>query len=537
MKTIAVLTTILAVASPASAQLNQLAKQAGLLYFGTAVDNPGLNNQQYMSIARDTREFGQVTPANGQKWDSTERSQGQFSYGNGDAVTNVARQSGQLLRCHTLVWHSQLPSWVSSSFSRSQMEGIIRTHIQNVAGHYKGQCYAWDVVNEALEDNGQYRQSPMYRAMGFDFIPFSFRVAAEVDPGAKLYYNDYNIEHPGAKATAALEIVRGIKAQGVRIDGVGGQAHLIVGQSPSKADLMRVLASYAALVDEVAYTEIDIRHPSLPASQADREQQARDYVSVVDACLQTPKCVGVTVWDFADQYSWVPSTFNGQGDACLWDRNLNKKPAYASLVSHFQSVASARSRTSTISPTQTSTRTTTTSQATTTRSTTITTTVVQTSSVTVTQVQTRTETETRTSTITASPTSTSASSAEPPQTVISTSIITLITTVTECPSDTDPETTASSEVSSTEVPSQSTPSPPVEPSTVFVTETRTDTITTTSQHTVRSTITSFTEPPAATEALVPLWGQCGGVTYTGGTVCVAGATCTTQNEYYHQCVQ
>ncbi|KEZ40668.1 hypothetical protein SAPIO_CDS8598 [Scedosporium apiospermum] len=264
MYSLTLLTTILAAVSTASAQLNQLAKAAGLLYFGTAVDNPGLNNQQYMSIARDTKEFGQVTPANGQKWDSTERSQGQFSYGNGDAVT-------------------------------------INFPAGNVAGHYKGQCYAWDVVNEALEENGQYRQSPMYRAMGADFIPFAFKVAAEVDPGAKLYYNDYNIEHPGAKATAALEIVKNIQAQGARIDGVGGQGHWIVGQTPSRQDLMSVLASYAALVDEVAYTEIDIRHSRVPASQSDRELQARDYVTVVDACLQTPKCIGITIWDFADQ--------------------------------------------------------------------------------------------------------------------------------------------------------------------------------------------------------------------------------------------
>jgi len=192
---------------------------------------------------------------------------------------------------------------VGNGFSRDQMESVIRTHIQNVGGHYKGQCYAWDVVNEALEDNGQYRQSPMYRAMGADFIPFSFKVAAEVDPSAKLYYNDYNIEHPGAKATAALEIVKNIKAQGARIDGVGGQGHWIVGQTPSKQDLMSVLASYAALVDEVAYTEIDIRHSSVPASQSAREQQAKDYVTVVDACLQTPKCIGITIWDFADQVS------------------------------------------------------------------------------------------------------------------------------------------------------------------------------------------------------------------------------------------
>ncbi|OLN93055.1 Endo-1,4-beta-xylanase 1-like protein 5 [Colletotrichum chlorophyti] len=324
------------------AQLNQLAVTAGLKYFGTAVDNPGLSNQAYMNIATNKNEFGQVTPANGQKWDSTERSQGQFSYTNGDAVTNRARQAGQILRCHALVWHSQLPTWVNNINGREAMTRVLQTHIQNVAGHYKGQCYAWDVVNEALEDNGAYRNSPMYRALGKDFIPIAFRAAAAADPAAKLYYNDYNIENPGAKYSEALNIVRNIKSSGARIDGVGLQAHFIVGQTPSLANLKTVLAGFAALVDEVAYTELDIRHPRLPASDADRQQQSRDYQTVAQACLDTPKCVGVTVWDFADQYSWVPQTFPGQGDACLWNNNLQKKPAYSGLVSLFSSVAASR---------------------------------------------------------------------------------------------------------------------------------------------------------------------------------------------------
>src|ERR1044071_5159573 len=90
----------------AECQLNKWAKAAGLKYFGTAVDNPALNNQQYMRIARDTDEFGQITPANGQKWSNTQPSQGRFSYGSGDAIANIATQTGQLLRCHTLVWYN-----------------------------------------------------------------------------------------------------------------------------------------------------------------------------------------------------------------------------------------------------------------------------------------------------------------------------------------------------------------------------------------------------------------------------------------------
>ncbi len=164
-------------AIPAGAQLDKWAKAAGLKYFGTAVDNPSLGNGAYMKIVRDTAEFGQVTPANSQKWSNTEPGQGQFSFGGGDAIANVVRQSGQLLRCHTLVWYNQLPGWgmslqanllgcraesiiVGGGLGKDQMQRVVTSHVQNVVTHYKGQCYSWDVVNESLEDDGKYRQNP-----------------------------------------------------------------------------------------------------------------------------------------------------------------------------------------------------------------------------------------------------------------------------------------------------------------------------------------------------------------------------------------
>jgi endo-1,4-beta-xylanase len=195
---------------------------------------------------------------------------------------------------------------VSSVTGPDQMTKIIQTHISNVAGHYKGKCYCWDVVNEALEDSGVYRNSPFYKALSKDYIPIAFKQAAQTDPGAKLYYNDYNTETPGAKANAALDIVKNIKSSGARIDGVGFQAHFIVGSTPSKSTLKQVLNMFLAEVDEVAYTELDIRHSKVPASTSDRQQQSTDYQTVVSACLETTNCVGVTVWDFADQvlFSW-----------------------------------------------------------------------------------------------------------------------------------------------------------------------------------------------------------------------------------------
>lgn len=202
--------------------------------------------------------------------------------------------------------------------------------------YYKGKCYAWDVVNEAFNDNGTYRPDIFYNTIGPEYIPIAFEAAAAADPSVKLYYNDYNIESPGAKATSALNLVKSLKARGIKIDGVGLEAHFIVGETPSLAMQTANLECFTALGVEVAYTELDIRHLSLPPSTSALAQQATDYYNTVSACLATTgggKCVGVTLWDYTDKYSWIPATFPGEGDACPWDANLVKKPTvYGAIV-------------------------------------------------------------------------------------------------------------------------------------------------------------------------------------------------------------
>ena len=148
----------------------------------------------------------------------------------------------------------------------------------------------------------------------------------------KLYYNDYNIENPGAKSTAAQNIVKMIKAYGGKIDGVGLQAHFIVGSTPSKSSQQSNIAAFTSLGVEVAYTELDIRM-TLPSTAALLAQQSTDYANTVSACVTTKGCIGITIWDYTDKYSWVPQTFSGQGAACPWDSNLAKKPAYNGIMS------------------------------------------------------------------------------------------------------------------------------------------------------------------------------------------------------------
>ncbi|KAI6353918.1 hypothetical protein MCOR25_008831 [Pyricularia grisea] len=309
--------------------LHLLAKAAGKLYFGTAIDNPEILDHSYRAVVSDASDFGQITVGNTQKWQYTEPQQNQFDFSAGDVLVDFAQSNKQLLRCHTLVWYNQLAPWVSSgNWDRDSLTRVIQTHISNLAGHYKGRCYAWDVVNEALNDDGTYRDSVFHRVLGTDYIPIAFKAAALADPDAKLYYNDYNIEQAGVKQQAALKIVDLIKSSGATIHGVGLQGHFVVGGTGSKESLASVLNCFVAKDVDVAYTEIDIRHSTLPADAQAQQRQADDYASVVGACLSVQRCVGITVWGASDAHSWIPSTFPGAGDATLLDKNMNPKPAY-----------------------------------------------------------------------------------------------------------------------------------------------------------------------------------------------------------------
>jgi endo-1,4-beta-xylanase len=173
--------------------LNTAAKAYGKLYFGSATDNGELTDIEYTAILSDSNEFGQITPGNSMKWDTIEPSRGRFNYENGDVIADLAEKNGQLLRCHTLVWYNQLPSWVTNGgFDNATLIEILENHITEEVTHYKGKCYAWDVVNEAISDDSgaPLRDNVFLSTIGEAYIPIAFAAAAAADPEAKLYYND-----------------------------------------------------------------------------------------------------------------------------------------------------------------------------------------------------------------------------------------------------------------------------------------------------------------------------------------------------------
>ncbi|MEV7062260.1 endo-1,4-beta-xylanase [Streptomyces collinus] len=313
-------------AHAADTPLRDLAAAKGKV-MGTAVTGSKLTGTYGETAGR---EFNWLTPGNAMKWGSVEPSRGTYNWAEADGIVDFAETHGQQVRGHTLLWHQQNPGWLTSgSWTRDQLGAIVQDHIATEVGRYKGRVAAWDVVNEPFNEDGTYRPTLFHATLGQDYIAQALTWARAADPGAKLYINDYNVEGVNAKSTALYNLVKSLKERGVPIDGVGLQAHLIVGQVPST--LQQNIQRFADLGVDVAITELDIRM-QLPATQAKLTQQAADYKAVTNACVAVARCTGVTVWGFTDSDSWIPDTFPGQGAATPYDENYRPKPAYHAIA-------------------------------------------------------------------------------------------------------------------------------------------------------------------------------------------------------------
>jgi endo-1,4-beta-xylanase len=308
--------TALAGTAEAATTLASAANAKGR-YFGTAVAANRLSETDYVNTLNT--EFDQVTPENEMKWDALEPSRNSFNFSAADRIVDHAQARNMKVRGHTLVWHSQLPSWVGS-LSATDLRAAMVNHINQVMGHWKGEIHSWDVVNEAFQDgtSGARRSSPFQDKLGNGFIEEAFRAARAADPAAKLCYNDYNTDGVNAKSNAVYNMVKDFKARGVPIDCVGFQSHFN-SQSPVPSDYQANLQRFADLGVEVQITELDI--------EGSGTAQATNYSNVVKACLAVTKCTGITVWGVTDKYSWRAS-----GTPLLFDANYNKKPAYHAVI-------------------------------------------------------------------------------------------------------------------------------------------------------------------------------------------------------------
>ncbi|MEV4417873.1 endo-1,4-beta-xylanase [Catellatospora sp. NPDC049609] len=338
---------------PASQSLRTLGMRHDL-YIGTAVDMAALNDAadpRYRELAAS--EFSTVTAENVMKWESLEPTRGTYNWGPADELIAFAKQNRQRVRGHVLVWHNQLPGWLTSgvadgSISTAELRDILRNHITNVVTHFKGKIWQWDVVNEAVSDPWDNPPTLHYKGfwaqhLGPDYVADAFRWARAADPKALLFYNDYNIEAFGSgdpandKTQFVYDMAKGLRAAGVPIDGVGSQGHL--GTQYGNYDTLQVAAAlkkFAGLGLATAFTEVDVRSQITEAVENGDSNEinprlqasAANYSVLLQACLADRHCLSFTVWGFTDKYSWVPNWFGNEGLANIYDENYQPKRAY-----------------------------------------------------------------------------------------------------------------------------------------------------------------------------------------------------------------
>jgi endo-1,4-beta-xylanase len=322
---------------PPTSTLRQAAT-AHNLYVGAAADSQYLGDANYAATLGT--EYSQLQAENEMKFGIIHPGVSTYDFTGADALVAFAQAHTMVVRGHTLVWHNQVPSWVTSgNYTAPQLSTILQGHILTVMGHYAGKVYGWDVVNEAFNDDGTIRDTIWYdqpgigfAGMGTQYIEQALNWAHFADPNAKLYYNDYNDETMNLKSDAIYAMAQDFKTRGVPLDGIGFQFHVdLAFDNPGNlASVTSNFQRFAALGMEIHITELDIRlQDSSPASLA---AQAKLYGELATICVQQPACKVFQTWGFTDKYSWIPGFYPGWGWALPFDLNYQKKPAYTSIL-------------------------------------------------------------------------------------------------------------------------------------------------------------------------------------------------------------
>ena len=324
--------------------LRQAGDRDGVLV-GTAVRPSQLSETAYASTL--AREFSMVEAEDAMKWAILRPDQATYDFRQGDEVVRFAQAHQMKVRGHCLVWGRYNPDWLTQGhFTTRQLSRLLHEHITRVMKHYRSQVFAWDVVNEGLDENGDVRDSLWYNQPGIGwsqkgtaYIEQVFRWAHKADPHALLFYNEAEGEGLNRKSDAIYTMVKDFKRRGVPIDGVGLQMHIptLDGEIPAIiATISANIARLTALGVQVHITELDVSLPvnsnGLPRPD-DLRRQAEVYRGIVRACLNSAGCTAIQTWGFTDKYSWIGShSRNARGQALPFDRAYQAKPAYRAIL-------------------------------------------------------------------------------------------------------------------------------------------------------------------------------------------------------------
>jgi len=265
---------------------------------------------------------------------------GSFQFQEADTLATFARTHRKWFRGHTLLWYQGLPSWFTNrTWTRTEMTAFLKNYVNTVVGHYRGQVYEWDVINELFTDGtpSTMRSFSVTNLLGTSIVDSMFIWAHQADTSAKLFYNDYNIETGGSKYQMVYNLVQGMISRGVPIHGVGFQCHFDATSSPAfYSSIERNVQNFGRLGLKVSFTEVDMALRTPIASSA-YQTQASGYAQLLRIAFRNPNTVkSILTWGFTDKYSWIPSFWTSMGipkdDALILDRNYRAKPAYDSLL-------------------------------------------------------------------------------------------------------------------------------------------------------------------------------------------------------------
>jgi len=285
------------------------------------------------------REFDSLTPENEMKWYQVEPEPGTFDFAPGDKLVAFAQAHSMRVRGHTLVWHNQLAAWVKR-LEGDALKSAMLAHVTATAAHYKGQIAQWDVVNEAVDDDGELRKNSPFTSLGKGYIAEAFRAAHAADPGALLFYNDYMIEDlEWPKSQGAYRLVKELKESGVPIHGMGFQMHADPRRWPSYEVLKRTLEHFAALGLYIELTELDVPVGEIPGTLEQKLAAQKDLTrDMVGACVSVERCTGITLWGLTDRHSWLAAPEwaklrgNGPHLALAFDDAYRPKPMRAGVI-------------------------------------------------------------------------------------------------------------------------------------------------------------------------------------------------------------
>ncbi len=327
----------------------------GRFLIGAALNDAQIAGQDPAALEIVQRQFNTISPENVLKWDAVHPGPDRFNFAPADQFVALGAKLGAFVVGHVLVWHQQTPAWVFEGDVK-QLLARLREHIGSVAARYRGRVHGWDVVNEAFEDDGTWRRSPWYEKLGEDFVVKAFEFVHEADPGAELYYNDYNLWKT-PKREAALRLFTSLRQRGIRIDGIGEQGHWLL-EGPPLEDIQAMLAGFRKAGAPLHITELDVDplprpedligadvskhieltpalnpYPNgLPGSV--QQRLAQHYAGIFRLFARYPVVKRVTLWGVTDADTWlndwpVPGRTN---HPLLWDRQGRSKPAFDAVI-------------------------------------------------------------------------------------------------------------------------------------------------------------------------------------------------------------